>query len=205
MPAGVRHGQALIPMLKAALEEAGISREGLELVAMALGPGSYTSLRVGLATGRSLAYALGVPVHGVASFDALAHELSKGGPADVARLAISADAYRGEVYRAIYTRQAGEAWSREGDIATCPPAALFEGLPLPIAAYGDASERYPELLEPEGVRWPDPQRVRPHARTVAEIGLRAFLRGQRCAPADVFPLYLKPSLPAPGSKAGGHS
>jgi tRNA threonylcarbamoyladenosine biosynthesis protein TsaB len=203
MPAGVRHGQALIPMLKDAIEEAGISREGLELVAMALGPGSYTSLRVGLATGRSLAYALGIPVHGVASFDALAHELSTEGPTSAARLVISADAYRGEVYRAVYRREDGGDWSREGAISISPPTALFEDLPRPIAAYGDASERYPELLKPEGVLWPDPPRVRPHARTVAELGLRAFLRGERCAPAGVLPLYLKPSLPKPSPTAGG--
>ncbi|MGH6990886.1 MAG: tRNA (adenosine(37)-N6)-threonylcarbamoyltransferase complex dimerization subunit type 1 TsaB, partial [Stellaceae bacterium] len=71
------HGQAeiLMPMIAAALEEAGIAAGALDLVGVAVGPGSFTGLRVAIAAARGLGLALGVPVRGISNFRAMAAQV----------------------------------------------------------------------------------------------------------------------------------
>ncbi|MGQ0676762.1 MAG: tRNA (adenosine(37)-N6)-threonylcarbamoyltransferase complex dimerization subunit type 1 TsaB, partial [Rhodospirillales bacterium] len=70
-----RHGQAeiLLPMIEAALAEAGLSYGALAAIATTQGPGSFTGLRAGLAAARGLKLATGLPAIGVSTFDAAAH------------------------------------------------------------------------------------------------------------------------------------
>ena len=89
---GRRHGEVLAAGVRAALAEAGASRAGLSAVAVGLGPGPFTGLRVGIVTAAALSDALGVPAYGVCSLDALGE-----GP----RIAVT-DARRREVYWAEY-------------------------------------------------------------------------------------------------------
>ncbi|MGW6129386.1 tRNA (adenosine(37)-N6)-threonylcarbamoyltransferase complex dimerization subunit type 1 TsaB [Cellulomonas sp. NPDC055163] len=97
------HAELLAPMIDAVLTEAGVDRTQVTAVVAGTGPAPYTGLRVGLVTARTLALALGVPVHGVSSLDALAAEA-----ADRLRLAagdevlVATDARRREVYWARY-------------------------------------------------------------------------------------------------------
>ncbi|HVY60044.1 MAG TPA: tRNA (adenosine(37)-N6)-threonylcarbamoyltransferase complex dimerization subunit type 1 TsaB, partial [Planctomycetota bacterium] len=69
---GLRHGAALLPAIEAALARAGVEKAGIDLFVAGTGPGSYTGLRVGIATAKALAFALRRPAVGAASFDALA-------------------------------------------------------------------------------------------------------------------------------------
>src|SRR5262245_48217371 len=69
---GMVHGREIAPATRELLEEAGLAPADLELLACDIGPGSYTGLRVGLAAAKGLALALGRPLVGVASLDALA-------------------------------------------------------------------------------------------------------------------------------------
>ena len=67
-----RHGELLMPSVIAVLGQAGVSRADLTAVVAGTGPGPYTGLRVGLVTARVLGAALGIPVHGVCTLDAIA-------------------------------------------------------------------------------------------------------------------------------------
>lgn len=95
------HAELLAPMIAAVLEDAGVDRTELTSVVVGTGPAPFTGLRVGLVSARALALALGVPVRGVPSLDALAATASRTLPAGTTVVAVT-DARRREVYSAGY-------------------------------------------------------------------------------------------------------
>ncbi len=102
--AQLSHSALLLPRLESLLRRAGVRLSDLDGIGVGLGPGSFTGLRVGLAAGKGLAYALKVPLAGVSSFAALAQQfISPGG-----MVAVTADARRGRLYAALYRREGGE-------------------------------------------------------------------------------------------------
>lgn len=129
-----RHGELLVPGIVAMLDEAGRNRADLTDIAVGVGPGPYTGLRVGLMTARALGDALGLPVHGLCTLDALAYATDRTGP-----FVAATDARRKEVYWARYadarTRTEGPSVNRAADIA---PAVT--GLP----AVGAGAALYPD-------------------------------------------------------------
>lgn len=94
-----RHGENLLGHIDAALAEAGASRDEISLVGVDVGPGRFTSLRVGLGTAKGIAYGLGVPIVGVSSLRVLARAIDAD-PTDV-RVPVM-NAYRGDVFAAAY-------------------------------------------------------------------------------------------------------
>ena len=95
----MRHGEMLAPGIAQVLAEAGASARDLTAVAVGVGPGPFTGLRVGLVTARTLAFVRGIPVHGVCSLDILA---AAGIDAGLEEFAVATDARRKEVYLASY-------------------------------------------------------------------------------------------------------
>jgi tRNA threonylcarbamoyladenosine biosynthesis protein TsaB len=91
---GRRHGRNLIPRLKALLASAGIGPKDLGAIAVGLGPGSYTGLRVGVTAAKTLAYATGAVLVGLDSL----HAIGRNAPPDASRISVIADAQRGELY-----------------------------------------------------------------------------------------------------------
>jgi len=94
-----RHGENLFGHIDAALNEAGVARSEIALVGVDIGPGKFTSLRVGLGTAKGLALGLGVPIVGISSLRVLARSLTA--DEDVARVALM-NAYRGDLFAAAY-------------------------------------------------------------------------------------------------------
>lgn len=114
------HNETLVPEITRLLGEAGIGFADLEAVVVGCGPGPFTGLRVGMATASALGQALGVPVHGVCTHDAVAASL--GGDALVVT-----DARRREVYWARYAggaRVDGPDVCKPADLASPPVAVL---------------------------------------------------------------------------------
>ncbi len=93
------HSSTLLPSVESLLQEAGLAASDLKLIAIGLGPGSFTGLRVGLTVAKGLAYALKIPLKGVSSLQALAcnlqHEANN-------LICPTMDALKGEVYSAVY-------------------------------------------------------------------------------------------------------
>jgi tRNA threonylcarbamoyl adenosine modification protein YeaZ len=113
---GRRHAELLGPAVSDVLRKSGVGVNGISAVAVGVGPGPYTGLRVGVATAVALGDALGVHVHGVCSLDALARQAGDGGP-----LTVVTDARRREVFWATYDatgeRTAGPFVSKPAEAA----------------------------------------------------------------------------------------
>ncbi|GAA2786578.1 tRNA (adenosine(37)-N6)-threonylcarbamoyltransferase complex dimerization subunit type 1 TsaB [Kitasatospora paracochleata] len=116
-----RHGELLLPTVERVLREAGVDKHDLTGIAVGVGPGPYTGLRVGLVTAAALGDALGVPVHGVCTLDAIAHQARREGL--TGPFTVATDARRKEVYWAAYDaegrRTEGPSVDRPAELA--PP------------------------------------------------------------------------------------
>ncbi|OIQ76510.1 tRNA threonylcarbamoyladenosine biosynthesis protein TsaB [mine drainage metagenome] len=98
-----RHAELLAPLIVEVLRESGVDRRDLTAVVVGTGPAPFTGLRAGLVTARTFALALGIPVHGVSSLDALAAEAaSELGLPTGSTVLVATDARRHEVYWARY-------------------------------------------------------------------------------------------------------
>jgi tRNA threonylcarbamoyladenosine biosynthesis protein TsaB len=97
-----RHGRNLVPAVRDLLRRAGLAPGAIDVYAVGLGPGSYTGLRIGLTAAKVLAYASGRPLVGFDSLEAVA----RNAPGDALRVAVVADAQRGDLYAADFAREA---------------------------------------------------------------------------------------------------
>jgi len=114
-----RHVEALVPAILAACRAAGVTLDDLDALAVDVGPGLFTGMRVGIATVQGLAVGLGLVVHPVCSLDVLAHPLRH----TDRPVAAVIDARRGEVFRNLY-----RVGVEPGAATCCAPVALAEEL-----------------------------------------------------------------------------
>ena len=184
-----RHSELLAPMIAKVMADAGAARGDLTAVAVGVGPGPYTGLRVGVVTARVLGAVLGLPVYGVCSLDVIAVAVPPGAaPATGGtEFLVATDARRREVYWARYDasgrRLEGPAVGRADSI----PGAVL----LPVAGAG--GPLYPEAFGP--VIAP----MYPEARTLCEIVAVRPSGAARPPLLPAEPLYLRrPDAREPG-------
>jgi tRNA threonylcarbamoyladenosine biosynthesis protein TsaB len=175
-----RHGELLAPAITAVLDEAWVPRQDVTAIAVGVGPGPFTGLRVGLVTARTLGLALDVPVYGVCTLDVLAAQGVDAGIRD--EFLVATDARRKEVYWATYDGQGGRLdgphVARPADVAT----------ELPVV--GEGATLYPEAFP--GAVGP----VHPDARVLADV-----VSAERAELLDPEPLYLRrPDVMAPSPR-----
>jgi tRNA threonylcarbamoyl adenosine modification protein YeaZ len=126
------HAEQLTPNVLAALADAGLNVDDLGAVVVGCGPGPFTGLRVGMATAAAYGHALGIPVHGVCSLDAIGIESA----ATVSEVLVVTDARRHEVYWARYrdgVRVEGPAVNSPADVVGAAEA-LGRAAVYPTAA-----------------------------------------------------------------------
>ncbi|HYB42734.1 MAG TPA: tRNA (adenosine(37)-N6)-threonylcarbamoyltransferase complex dimerization subunit type 1 TsaB [Candidatus Methylomirabilis sp.] len=184
------HSERLMAMIDRLLRDAGWRIEQLEALAVSIGPGSFTGLRVGLATVKGLALALGIPVVAVPTLDALAGNL----PFAAAPVCPLLDARKGEVYLSLY-RWAGDRMEREWEYLALSPRAAAAKLEPPVIVLGDGVPAcLPFLSEREGDLHvaPAAQSV-PSAAVVGQLGLGLLESGAAVPAESLEPLYLRPS------------
>ena len=132
----MKHGEQLAPLIARAFESTGIGRRDLTAIAVGVGPGPFTGLRVGLVTARTLGFVLGIPVHGVCSLDVLAVQAKRTDAVSTAFL-VATDARRKEVYWATYdetgARLTDPAVDRPGDVETEHPVVGEGAVLYPMA------------------------------------------------------------------------
>lgn len=176
-----RHGELLAPAIRDVLGRGGATLTDVTDLAVGVGPGPYTGLRVGVVTALAFGAALGLPVHGVCTLDALAHQAR----VDGARGPLTAvtDARRKEVYWARYDASGARVVGPSVD----RPADVPDGSP----AVGPGARLYPEVFG--SVTGPD----YPSAAALADL-MAGGAPGGRWLAAE--PLYLRrPDARVPGA------
>jgi tRNA threonylcarbamoyladenosine biosynthesis protein TsaB len=145
-PPGARpaHASRLLVLVEEALDQAGTGWEAIDRIAVGVGPGGFTGLRLGIATARGLAQARSIPLVGVSSLEALAN-----GAQPVADVLAVIDARRGEVFAAGW--RDGERFLEPVAIA---PAQLAAEVPAGILAVGDGAVKFRAELERAGAHVP---------------------------------------------------
>ncbi|RMI08854.1 tRNA (adenosine(37)-N6)-threonylcarbamoyltransferase complex dimerization subunit type 1 TsaB [Cellulomonas triticagri] len=184
-----RHAEALTPLLDAVLAEAGVDRTALTAVVVGTGPAPFTGLRVGLVTARTLGLALGIPVHGVSSLDALALAAAPEA-SDGADLLVVTDARRKEVYWARYRAVVGAGTAPSVEVVDGPgvdtPAAVAATGLDGVRLVGPGAALYPDLLPPVPGT---PEQVDP--ADLARVALARLAVGGPGLVLPTEPLYLR--------------
>jgi tRNA threonylcarbamoyladenosine biosynthesis protein TsaB len=176
------HARALLPAIEELVTEAG-GWEAIGLIAVGVGPGSFTGLRIGVSTARALAQSRGLPVAAVPSTAALLAGLP---PGEEGRLAVI-DARRNEVFAALDRGRGAE------HPVVCPPADLAAQLGLQslagLVAGGDGAVRFRAEIEAAGgAALPAEDHAnRLSARRICELAAEVESTG----PEDIRPLYLR--------------
>jgi tRNA threonylcarbamoyladenosine biosynthesis protein TsaB len=181
-----RHSQVLLAEIERSVDEAG-GWERIERIAIGVGPGSFTGLRIGIATARALAQARALPIVRVGSLAALARGISEGGDGALALPVF--DARRDEAFAALFGEGGEELWPP----FVGPPQDLadrVQGLDRAPLAAGDGALRFAAELEAAGatVASPEDQIHRVAARHVCAVGETAI----EASPDQIQPLYLRP-------------
>lgn len=185
---GRRHAQTLIAELKALFDDRGVTLKSIDGIAVSIGPGSFTGLRVGVVAAKTIAYAIGC---GVLAVDTLA-SFAELAPADWSRVSVISDAQRGDLFVGEYQRDA------QGHFATVAPVRIIAGDEFRAALAPDAI-----VLGPSARRWEtvasgprfihDPWSLHPSAAGVVSLAARQWTSGERSDLWALAPFYLRPS------------
>lgn len=188
------HCELLAKFISELTGEAGVALDAVDGIAVSVGPGSFTGLRIGIATAMGLAYGLGVKTCGVGTLEALAWNTGQ----REGLVCPLIDAKRGEAYAAVFRMGAG----RPGIVvepAAVPVnklAALLDGLKEPVTITGPGVEKFRPLLESAGgptLAFVSPEAAKPSAVAVAELGMLVFEAGGGVGPVELQPVYLRRS------------
>lgn len=186
----ITHSERLLAAVDRLVVDCGLAPADLEGLAVSVGPGSFTGLRVGLATVKGLAMALDLPIAPVPTLDALAARL----PFADAPVCPILDARKNEVYLSLYRWRGDRMW-REREYLALPPELAVAELTAPVILLGDGIEACRPWLDGQGdgIRiTPVAQRL-PTAATVAELGHALLAAGGGVGAEALVPLYLRPS------------
>ena len=183
-----RSAQSLAPALRLLLEQVGWQPQQIQLLAVTIGPGSFTGLRVGVATAKVFAYAVGAEVLGISTLEAIAAAAPEGVPA----LSAGIDAQRGDVVAQRFRRESAGWLQAEGEPALVPMDQWLAQLPAGYAVSGPVLKKWTEPL-PVGVTILDRAFWRPMAGNVARLAHRDYFAGRRDDLWKLLPVYSRPS------------
>jgi tRNA threonylcarbamoyladenosine biosynthesis protein TsaB len=189
---GRRHAEQLAPAVKYLCDELGVGLDHLAAIAVGIGPGLFTGLRVGVTTAKVMAQALRVPVVGVPSLDLVAWPLRSSRRTVVAVL----DARRREVFHARYRPVPG-GLQRVGDYAVGSAADLVGDLEVAgddVLLAGDGVAAYREVFDRlEHVEHAGPEFSAPSVAALVELATRRVELEDFAPPWELAPLYLRAS------------
>ena len=184
------HAELLAPQIQAACSHADVDLRDLGAVAVDVGPGLYTGLRVGVTTAITMAHALRVPMVAASSLDLLAYPLRHTGRT----LAVVIDARRGEVFHARYGCLPGGVQRLNGPEVATPDHVVSQMLASSdeTLVVGDGAERYASMFEGlRGVELADPGFAHPSAESLVLLAHALALREEFVRPDEIRPLYLR--------------
>ncbi|MEI8000391.1 MAG: tRNA (adenosine(37)-N6)-threonylcarbamoyltransferase complex dimerization subunit type 1 TsaB [Actinomycetes bacterium] len=187
---GRAHAEHLVPTIRAVLDEASTALEMVDAVAVGVGPGRFTGLRVGVTTAKALALGLGVPAVGLGTLDVIAQPWRD----DERDVVVVVDARRKEVYWARYhPGPAGLVCTVAPTVA--PPAAVVAALGSDaVLLVGDGLDRYRvEFAALAGGECMPPHYAAPSPLALCELADAAVRSGSVVGPDGLVPVYLRES------------
>jgi len=189
---GRRHAETLAPAIEFVCAQAGVEWREISVVAVDIGPGLFTGLRVGIATAKAIAQALRVPMIGLSSLDLLAFPLRHG----AAMIATAVDARRGEVFCALYRPVPGGV-QRVAPARVCSPDELASELMAmgeDCLLVGDGALRYSECFDDaRHLTLADSGFAYPSASSLVELAHPQAIREEFVQPSELKPVYLRKS------------
>lgn len=185
------HTERLLTTIDSALHALSMSLEDLDAIAVSIGPGSFTGLRIGVTTAKSLAYSLNKPVVGIPTLDALAAQYVF----TETLICPLLDARKREVYAAFY-RNSGAQVERVSEYAVIAPQDLFHDVTEPVLLLGEGTIPYRSQLETllgAQARFADMAHDSPRGSLVAQLGYRRIIDSHADATLTLTPLYVRKS------------
>ena len=164
---GRRRASDLTLAVQTLLQVQGWRARDLTAVVVGLGPGSYTGLRVGLASAKALAYASGCDFFGVETFAAIATQV----PSSVDQLSVVGDGLQGKVFERLYERRAAHGWEPVGKLRLLDGSVWLAGLEKGTVVSGPAAEAYAARI-PLGVECTAAEYREPHPQSLLLAAIR---------------------------------
>lgn len=192
LDASRRNAQTLAPAMQDLLQSHGWRPADVQAVAVAIGPGSFTGLRVGVTTAKTFAYAVGAQVVGVNTLDAIAYPAADVVPKTVERLIVGMDALRGELFAASYRRAEEGRWTTLEPASVVPVAEWLRQLSADIAVTGPALAKLADQL-PANVFVVSREHWYPQAVSVGSLAATRLESGEFDDLWKLAPLYLRRS------------
>ena len=191
--AGHTHSETLLSHIEGAISFAGVAKEALEGIAVSIGPGSFTGLRIGLATAKAMAYGLGIPLVGVPTLQTLALSFPVPGAYTLALM----DAQKGNAYAALYEWKEGALEEVEAvHVAPLKEAvakAASRGRPVLLAGELAAKKRARLGDLPPHVLLAPAHLLTARASHVAWLGLARLAAGEADELMTLEPFYIRRS------------
>ena len=187
---GRRHAEALAPQIDFVRRQAGIQLSEIGAVAVDIGPGLFTGLRVGIATAVAMAQGLGVPMIPIPSLDLMAF------PARWSNrlIVVALDARRGELFTALFRKVPGGV-QRVRDADVCTPqdlSAEIDALDEPSLFLGDGALRHADAFaDLKGVEMAEQGLAYPSARYMVQLAHARAMREEFVQPWELEPVYLR--------------
>ncbi len=184
-----RHGEFITPGVRFCLDQAGLDVDAISGVAVGIGPGLFTGLRVGIMTAKAFAAARRLPMVGLSGLDVLAFQVRY-----VRRLICAAiDARRGELFWAFYRPVPGGV-QRVSELRIGTPDTLagqIEGAGQDCLVVGDGAVRHREPLVDAGAQCAGTGFAWPRASDLSELAIPRFVREETARHDEIAPLYLR--------------
>ncbi len=184
---GNTHSETLLPIVENMMKQTGLSVADADLFAVSVGPGSFTGVRIGVATVKGLAFGSGKPCVGVSTLEALAENLSVVSDALICPVM---NARRNQVYTALF--RGGKRLMPDSAISAEELDEILAAYDEPVLFTGDG---YDLITGQTSHRFlPVPERLRVQsAASVAAVARRCYAEGRFTTDAGLVPVYLRPS------------
>ena len=189
---GLTHSRTLMPIVEAMLKNTGLTVRDCDAVAVAVGPGSFTGIRIGVSAAKGLAFAADKPCAAVSTLEAMARNV-----AHMDALVVCAmDARRNQIYNALFAAEHGRLTRRTPDraIGLAELAEELRDEPLPLVLVGDGAALCERALREAGLpcRLAPPHLVMQNAMSVALCGENLARAGKLVSAQALLPVYLRP-------------
>ena len=185
-----KQAERLFPLIEQVFTSSGYSYNDIDIIAVTIGPGSFTGIRIGLATARGIALASGIPLLGVNTLEALAHDIFRENPNDTFPLLVALDARRQQLYIQLF--------ASSGETLTSPKLISYDEIrqhlpDTPFSVTGNGVTHIESPLSENKTQHSCHDLMLPDARSIAYLVAQkhSSLPASKHGNNDVFPLYIR--------------